>query len=272
MSHYRGRDSAQSVKTIQQRKNSGEKIAMVTCYDTAFARLIEHSTIDMVLVGDSLGSVMLGYEDTTQVTMDDMVYHTRAVHRGLRRPLLCADMPFLSYQSSCQEALRNAGRLIQEGGAQCVKLEGGQEWVPQVRTLVAAGIPVIGHLGLTPQSVHMLGGYRVQGRDELAQERMLSDARALQDAGVFALVLELIPSELAQRISEGLRIPTIGIGAGPHCDGQVLVLHDLLGFDSEFNPRFLKKYAHFADEIQRSLNNYSAEVKSGVFPAVHNSF
>jgi 3-methyl-2-oxobutanoate hydroxymethyltransferase len=272
MSRYNERNGAYSIKTMQQRKLAGEKISMVTCYDAAFARLIDQSSVDMVLVGDSLGSVMLGYDDTTQVTMDDMVHHTRAVHRCLRRPLLCADMPFLSYQLSPAEALRNAGRLVQEGGAQCVKLEGGQEWLPQIKTLVSAGIPVMGHLGLTPQSLHMLGGYKVQGRDEQAQERMLQDAKALEEAGVFALVLELIPRGLAHRITASLKIPTIGIGAGPECDGQVLVLHDLLGFDGAFNPRFLKKYANLGTEVRHALDTFSSEVKTGEFPASSNCF
>jgi 3-methyl-2-oxobutanoate hydroxymethyltransferase len=272
MSHYHGRDGAVSVKTILQRKVAGEKVSMVTCYDYSLARIIDRSAVDMVLVGDSLGSVMLGFEDTTQVTMDQMVHHTAAVHRGLRRPLLCADLPFLSYQISPQEALRNAGRLVQEGGAQCVKLEGGAEWASHVKAITRAGIPVVGHLGLTPQSVHMLGGYRVQGREEKAQQHMLADAKALEDAGVFAIVLELIPSELAQRITSSLTVPTIGIGAGPHCDGQVLVLQDLLGFNREFNPRFLKKYANLGEDIQQALDTYNQEVKNGSFPTASHSF
>jgi 3-methyl-2-oxobutanoate hydroxymethyltransferase len=245
---------------------------MVTCYDAAFARLIERSPVDMVLVGDSLGGVMLGYEDTTRVTMDDMVHHTAAVSRVLHRPFLCADLPFLSYQVSPTEALRNGGRLVQEGGAQGVKLEGGQSVVPQVRALVGAGIPVMGHLGLTPQSLHMLGGYKVQGRGEQARQQMLADALALEEAGIFALVLELIPRELAAEITARLRIPTIGIGAGPDCDGQVLVLHDLLGFDRGFSPRFLKKYANLDSIVGESLAQFHHEVRSQVFPAESNSF
>jgi 3-methyl-2-oxobutanoate hydroxymethyltransferase len=261
-----------SIKTISQRKDAGEKISMVTCYDAAFARLVESSPIDLVLVGDSLGNVMLGLDDTTQVTMEHMISHTAAVSRILKRPLVCADLPFLSYQDSPGLALRNAGRLVQEGGAHCVKLEGGQQWVPQIKALVSAGIPVMGHLGLTPQSLHMLGGYKVQGRDEKAQLQMLRDAKALEEAGVFALVLELIPRELAKQITASVKVPTIGIGAGPDCDGQVLVLHDLLGFDGGFNPRFLKKYADFDTLVHQALSTFNDEVKAGVFPAVNNSF
>ncbi len=272
MSRYSCRDGVVSINTIRQRKEAGGKISMVTCYDAAFARLVESSPIDMVLVGDSLGSVMLGLDDPTQVTMEHMVSHTAAVSRILRRPLLCADLPFLSYQSSPQEALRNAGRLLQEGGAHAVKLEGGQQVVAQIKTLVSAGIPVMGHLGLTPQSVHMLGGYKVQGRDSKVHGQILRDAVALEEAGVFALVLELVPRELARQVTASIAIPTIGIGAGPDCDGQVLVLHDLLGFDPEFNPRFLKKYADFAQGIQQALAVFNDEVKAGVFPAACNSF
>lgn len=272
MSRYSQRDGAVTVKTLRLCKEQGGKISMVTCYDAAFARLIETSSIDVVLVGDSLGSVMLGLEDTTLVSMDDMVRYTAAVSRVLRRPLLCADMPFLSYQTSVEDSLRNAGRLIQQGGAQCVKLEGGGQWTAQIKALVSAGIPVMGHLGLTPQSLHMLGGYKVQGREVAAQQQLLDDARALEDAGVFAVVLELIPQELARRITARVSIPTIGIGAGPGCDGQVLVLHDLLGFDAGFNPRFLKKYADCATVVQQSLAKFNAEVKAGVFPAEDNSF
>ena len=241
MSKYT-QSAAVTVSQIVQAKAAGKKISSITCYDAAFARLIEQTGVDLVLVGDSLGNVMLGYDNTLPVTMDDMVHHTAAVTRILRRPFVCADMPFLSYNVSVEQALTNAGRLVQEAGAQAVKVEGGASIAPQVRALVQAGIPVMGHLGLTPQSVHAMGGYRVQGRGADAAKRMMDDALTLQEAGIFSLVLEMVPAELAGRITEALKIPTIGIGAGPKCDGQIIVLHDILGFDEEFNPKFLKKY------------------------------
>lgn len=260
-----------TVKTLQKRKLDGVKISMVTCYDAAFGALIEKTAIDMVLVGDSLGNVILGLKDTIPVTMEHMVHHTAAVARVLRRAMLVADMPFLSYNLSVEQALRNAGRLIQEGGAQAVKLEGGSAIVPQVKALVAAGIPVVGHLGLTPQSIHTLGGYRVQGRGNEAQH-LLEEAKALAAAGVCALVLELIPQGLAAEVSKALPIPTIGIGAGPETDGQVLVLHDLLGFNGEFTPKFLKKYANLGELVVQAVSRYDQEVKEGQFPGPEHSF
>ena len=243
MSKYT-QSEAVTVSHIVQAKAAGKKISSITCYDAAFARIIEQTGVDLVLVGDSLGNVMLGYDNTLPVTMDDMVHHTAAVTRILRRPFVCADMPFLSYNVSVEQALTNAGRLVQEAGAQAVKVEGGASIAPQVKAMVQAGIPVMGHLGLTPQSVHAMGGYRVQGRGADAAKRMMDDALALQEAGIFSLVLEMVPAELAGRITAALKIPTIGIGAGPKCDGQIIVLHDILGFDEEFNPKFLKKYAN----------------------------
>ena len=245
---------------------------MVTCYDASFARLVDHSGIDMVLVGDSLGNVIMGYDDTTQVTMGDMLHHSRAVSRVLRKPLLCVDMPFLSYQTSPEQALENAGKLVQMGGAQCVKMEGGQSITPQVKKLVQAGIPVMGHLGLTPQKINTLGGYRIQGREEAQKQELIADAKALEDSGAFALVLELVPSELAKTITESLNIPTIGIGAGKYCDGQVLVLQDLLGFDEGFDPKFLKKYANLGPSVCEALSRFDQEVKEGVFPSPEHSF
>ncbi len=244
---------------------------MVTCYDAAFASLIEKTAIDMVLVGDSLGNVILGLKDTIPVTMEHMVHHTAAVARVLRRPMLVADMPFLSYNISIEQALRNAGRLIQEGGAQAVKLEGGAAIVPQVKALVAAGIPVVGHLGLTPQSIHTLGGYKVQGRGAQGDE-LLADAQLLAAAGVCALVLELVPQPLALAVTKALSVPTIGIGAGPETDGQVLVLHDLLGFNGEFTPKFLKKYANLGELVVQAVSRYDADVKEGHFPGPEHSF
>lgn len=261
-----------TIRKIKDAKNIGKKLSMITCYDSSFAKIINHTPIDLILVGDSLGNVMLGYGDTIKVTMEDMIHHTAAVTRVNERAFVCADMPFLSYQLGIQESIKNAGQLIQKGGAQGVKLEGGNEVCEVVRAITQAGIPVMGHLGLTPQSIHSIGGYRVQGKDPLEKKKMIEDALALQEAGVFALVLEMVPKDLALEISELLKIPTIGIGAGPHCDGQVLVLQDLLGFDSGFNPKFLKKYVDMSSIVQNALQQYDEEVKSGVFPAIENSF
>lgn len=260
-----------SVHSIRQMKMEGQKISMVTCYDGAFASLISDTDIDMVLVGDSMGNVVLGFEDTIPVTLDMMVHHTAAVSRTLKGPMLVADMPFMSYNVSVQQALTHASRLIQEGGAQAVKLEGGREIIPQVQALTQSGIPVVGHLGLTPQRIHALGGYRVQGRGDDA-DVLRSDARALQEAGCFALVMELVPADLASQVTEDLSIPTIGIGAGPGTDGQVLVLHDLLGFNDGFKPKFLKTYGRFGEMVKESLQAYVSDVKSGGFPADEHSF
>jgi len=266
------RSGAISVADISRRKTAGKKLSMVTCYDAAFARLVEDSGIDMVLVGDSLGNVVLGYGDTLPVTMDDMVHHTAAVARVLRTPFLTADMPFMSYKISVEQALTNAARLIQEGGAMAVKVEGGEEIGAQVAAITAAGIPVMGHLGLTPQSVHALGGYKVQGRGDAAERRLLDAAKALEQAGAFAIVLELVPAPLAAKVTAAVAVPTIGIGAGPACDGQVLVLQDLLGFDKDFSPKFLKKYANLGDTIVQALRSYDADVKAMAFPSAEQSF
>ncbi len=247
-------------------KQSAEKISMVTCYDSSFAKLVEKSPVDAVLVGDSLGNVMLGQKNTLAVTMSDMCRHTRAVSQVLSRPFLIADMPFMSYQLGRKQALKNAGILIAEGGAAAVKLEGGQEILPQVRALTAAGIPVCGHLGLTPQKIHQLGGFKVQGRENEARRIIKEDALALQDAGIFCLVLELLDFSLAEELTKILSVPTIGIGSGPACDGQVLVLHDLLGFDPDFNPKFLKKYANLAHIIGEALAGFDSDVKTKLFP------
>lgn len=244
---------------------------MVTAYDYPTARLADEAGVEVILVGDSLGMVVLGYESTIPVTMADMLYHTRAVTRAVRRALVVADLPFLSYHVSPEEALRNAGRLVQEGGAQAVKLEGGAPVVETVRRLVQAGIPVLGHLGLTPQSVHQLGGYRVQGRTVAAARQLLADALALEEAGAFGIVLELVPAQLAAAITRRLRIPTIGIGAGPDCDGQVQVLHDLLGLAGERLPRHARRYADLATAIRQALTTYCQEVKQGVFPTAAHS-
>lgn len=253
-------------------RSAGQKIVMVTAYDYTMARLMDQAGVDALLVGDSVGQVVAGYETTLPVTMEHMVYHTAAVRRGASRPLVIADLPFLSYQVSPEHALLNAGRLLKEGGADAVKLEGGREMAPTVRRLVEAGIPVVGHIGLTPQHVHRLGGYRVQGRSEADAERLLADAKALEEAGAACLVLELVPSEVARRVTEALSIPTVGIGAGPHCDGQVLVSYDMLGLNEDFKPRFLKRYAQLGRAVRDAVAAYAAEVRAGTFPGAEHSY
>lgn len=257
---------------IRAMKERGEKITMVTAYDYPSALLADQAGLEMILVGDSLGMVVLGYQSTVPVTMDEMVHHTRAVMRANPAALVVADMPFLSYQASVADAVYNAGRLIKEGGADAVKLEGGQPVVPAVRAIVEAGIPVMGHLGLTPQSVVQLGGYRVQGRDAAVAEKIAADAVALAEAGVFSLVLECVPVDLARRITAELAVPTIGIGAGPACDGQVLVYHDLLGLFDRFKPKFVKRYVNLSTTIVKALEEYREEVRRGKFPAEEHCF
>ncbi len=257
---------------IRNKKVNGEIVTMLTAYDAGFARLLDDAGVDMLLVGDSLGNVILGYDVTLAVTMEDMLHHTRAVCRGASRSLVVADMPFMSYQISVEEALRNAGRFLQETGAQAVKLEGGKEVVPAVKAMTAAGIPVVGHLGLTPQSVHQLGGFKVQGKNLSAAQRMMDDARALEEAGAFALVLECIPTKLAAKVSQELSIPTIGIGAGNGCDGQVLVTHDLLGILPGFKPKFVKAYRTLHTDVSNAVREYIEEVKNRQFPAPEHNF
>ena len=261
-----------TVLDLQKKKTGNQKISMVTAYDYTMARLVDQAGVDMVLVGDSLGMVIQGEENTLAVTIDDMIYHSRCVARGLSNAHLTVDMPFMTYQISEEVALKNAGRLIQEGKAQSVKLEGGKNMAPTIARIVQAGIPVVGHIGLTPQSVHALGGFKVQGRAQEAQERLISDALAIEDAGASLLVLELVPKELAKVISERLHIPTIGIGAGVHCDGQVLVCNDLLGLDLRFKPRFLKRYANLEENILDSVRAYVRDVQEGDFPTDKHSF
>lgn len=253
-------------------KREGRPITMLTAYDYPLAKLVDAAGIDGILVGDSLGNVVLGYGSTVPVTMDDMVHHIKAVARGVSRAMVVGDMPFLSYHLSREESLRNAGRIIQEGGAQAVKLEGGREIAETVQAMVAAGIPVMGHLGLTPQSVHQLGGYKVQGKDEAAAKKLVADAKALEEAGVFAIVLECVPTALAKMITEMLAVPTIGIGAGPHCCGQILVTHDLLGLYGGGRPKFVKRYADLHEEITKALVAYREEVQNGAFPGPEHSF
>jgi 3-methyl-2-oxobutanoate hydroxymethyltransferase len=253
-------------------KADSKRITMVTAYDYTMAKIVASAGVDMVLVGDSLGMVIQGMPDTLSVTLDDMAYHGRCVARGLEKAHLTVDLPFMSYQISPEQALESAGRLVQEGKAQSVKLEGGARSVPAVERIVSAGIPVVAHLGLTPQSVHTLGGWKVQARGVEAGEQLIQDAIALQDAGAFALVLEMVPAELAAEVSAALEIPTIGIGAGVHCDGQVLVINDLLGFDLSFSPRFLKRYAEMQPEMVQAVQRYVEEVRAGSFPTEAHSF
>lgn len=261
-----------TIRHVLEKKQRSEPLVVVTAYDFPFARLADQAGVDMVLVGDSVGNVVLGHATTVPVTLADILHHTRAVRRGLERALLVADMPFLTFQVSVEDALRNAGRLLQEGGAEAVKVEGGGPVVDVVHRLTEVGIPVMGHLGLLPQRVHALGGYRVQGQDEEAARRLLDDALALEQAGAFSLVLEMVPRELAREVSRRLRIPTIGIGAGPDCDGQVLVLHDLLGLTQGRVPRFVRRYADLGAAALDALQRYAADVRARRFPSDEHSY
>lgn len=254
------------------RKQAGEKISVLTAYDYTTAKILDQAGIDCIIVGDSLGMVILGYENTLQVTMEDMLHHTKAVSRGTKSAFIIADMPFLSYQISVEDAVRNAGRFIQESGAHCVKLEGGSEMIEPIKAIIRAQIPVMGHIGLTPQSVNVFGGFKVQGKSELHAKRLLEDAFLLEEAGVLAIVLECVPAKLATLISEKLSIPTIGIGAGNGCDGQVLVIQDMLGMCSAFTPKFVRKYENLDEKIQNAVKKYIEEIKSGEFPAVEHTF
>lgn len=253
-------------------KQDAKKISMLTAYDYPMAKLLDHAGIDCLLVGDSLGMVVLGYETTLQVTVDDMIHHCKAVVRGAKRAQITVDMPFLSYHISPEESVRNAGRLIQEGGASAVKLEGGSNVIDKIKAIVNAQIPVMGHLGLTPQSINMLGGYKVQGTNLQQAQKLIEEAERLQEAGVFALVLECVPEKLAKLISEKLEIPTIGIGAGKYCDGQVLVTQDMLGIYSDFKPKFVKQYAQLSNIISNACTQYIAEVQQQQFPDAEHSF
>jgi 3-methyl-2-oxobutanoate hydroxymethyltransferase len=261
-----------TIRTLPRMKAQGEKITMLTAYDYPLARAVDEAGIEVILVGDSLGMVVLGHPTTLPVTMDDMVHHCKAVARGVSRALLVADLPFMSYQVSREDALRNAGRLVKEGGAESVKLEGGAEVLGAVEALVGAGIPVMGHLGLTPQSYHQMGGYRVQARTAEEADRLLKDAGALERAGIFSLVLEGIPAEVARRVTEALTVPTIGIGAGPSCDGQVLVAHDMLGLQEDLSPKFVKRYAQGRQVFLEAMRQFRTEVRSGRFPGPEHSY
>jgi 3-methyl-2-oxobutanoate hydroxymethyltransferase len=261
-----------TVLTFRQAKQDGERIAVLTAYDYSTAKLMDASGINGILVGDSLGMVSLGYKDTLQVTMQDMIHHSRAVSRGVESALLVTDMPFMSYQASVYDAVINAGRLVQEGGAHAVKLEGGAEVAPQIRAIVQASIPVMGHVGLTPQSVNVFGGFKVQGRDEETARKVLQAAKAVEEAGAFAVVLECIPEKLAALITRSISIPTIGIGAGKGCDGQVLVCQDMLGLFSDFKPKFVKRYAELGGLMREAFAAYREEVRQGVFPGPEHAF
>lgn len=261
-----------TVLTAKEQKAKGEKISMLTAYDYSTAKLIDEAGINMILVGDSLGNTILGYEDTISVTMEDMIHHGAAVARGAKNALVVIDMPFMSYQTSVYDAVVNAGRLMKEGRAGAVKLEGGIEVCPQIKAITQAGIPVCAHLGLTPQSINAFGGFKVQGKTEAAAKKLLSDAKAVEEAGAFAVVLECVPAKLAELVTKELEIPTIGIGAGNVCDGQVLVYQDMLGMFSDFTPKFVKRFENIGEIMKNAFAAYDAEVKAGSFPAKEHEY
>lgn len=261
-----------TVATFAAAKAKGEKLSMLTAYDYSTAKLEDESGINGILVGDSLGNVVLGYEDTVSVTMEDMIHHGAAVARGAKNALVVVDMPFMSYEVTVEEAVRNAGRLMKEGRAGAVKLEGGVRVAEQIRAIVKAGIPVMGHIGLTPQSINVFGGFKVQGKSEEAARALLADAKAVEEAGAFAVVIEAVPAALAQMITDAVSIPTIGIGAGAACDGQILVYQDMLGMFSDFTPKFVKCYANVGEVMREAFANYAAEVASGAFPTEEHTY
>ena len=261
-----------TVATFKSAKENGEKLTMLTAYDYSTAKLIDEAGVDSILVGDSLGMVMLGYEDTVSVTMDDMIHHTKAVTRGAKNALVVADMPFMSYQTSVYDAVVNAGRLLKEGRAQAVKLEGGQEFCEHISAIVKASIPVVAHIGMTPQSINAYGGFKVQGKSAEAANKIIEDAKAVEKAGAFAVVLECVPAKLAEIISNTVSIPTIGIGAGAGCDGQVLVYQDMLGMYSDFTPKFVKKYCSLGETMTAAFKGYIDDVKNGSFPEEKHTF
>lgn len=261
-----------TVLTFAKAKEEGRKLTMLTAYDYSMAKLVDEAGVDSILVGDSLGNVILGYEDTLSVTMEDMIHHTAAVARGAKNALVVADMPFMSYQTSVYDAVCNAGRLMKEGRAQAVKLEGGQKFEEHIRAIVDASIPVMGHIGLTPQSINAFGGFKVQGKDEEAARQLLEDAKAVERAGAFAMVLECVPAALAELVSKQIGIPTIGIGAGAGCDGQVLVYQDMLGMFSDFMPKFVKRFADVGEVMKSAFRKYIEEVQAGTFPAQEHTY
>ncbi len=261
-----------TVLTFKQAKENGSKLTMLTAYDYSMAKLIDESGINSILVGDSLGNVILGYEDTISVTMEDMIHHSAAVARGAKNALVICDMPFMSYQTSVYDAVVNAGHLMKEGRASAVKLEGGKEVCAQIRAIVDAGIPVCAHLGLTPQSINAFGGFKVQGKTEAAAKKLIEDAKAVEEAGAFAVVLECVPEALAKLVTEKVSIPTIGIGAGNVCDGQVLVYQDMLGMFSDFTPKFVKRFADIGSVMKEAFKAYDEEVKAGTFPSKEHTY
>lgn len=261
-----------TVQTFKEAKQNGRKLSMLTAYDYSTAKLLDEAGVDGILVGDSLGMVVLGYENTLQVTLEDIIHHTKAVARGAKNALIVADMPFLSYHINVEETVRNAGRLIQEGMAQCVKIEGGAEVVEKIKAIINAQIPVMGHLGLTPQSINIMGGFKVQGKTKSQIEKLVEDAKALEEAGVFAIVLECVPSEVAEIISQIVSIPTIGIGAGNKCDGQILVTQDMLGMYGDFIPKFVKRYKELGNEFIEGIREYIKDVEESKFPLEEHSF
>lgn len=261
-----------TIHDLLKKKAEKRKITMLTAYDYPFARIVDEAGIDGIIVGDSLAMVVQGIENTLPVTMDEMVYHTKIVARAVNNAIVIGDMPFMSYQASIEDAVRNAGRFLKEAGASAVKIEGGAEVAEHIRAMTKSDIPVMAHIGLTPQSIHRMGGYKIQGRTKEAAERLREEAHIAEDAGAFSLILEAIPAELAAQITEELTIPTIGIGAGPSCDGQVLVLHDVIGLFERFLPKFAKRYVNVKDEVLRAIKNYKEEVEKGVFPSDEHSF
>ncbi len=261
-----------TIQDFLKKKKEGNKISMLTAYDYPFAQIVDEAGIDVILVGDSLGMVVQGLENTLPVTMDEMVYHTKMVARAVKNAMVIGDMPFMSYQASIEEAVRNAGRFLKEAGASAVKLEGGAEVAEHIRAMAKSDIPVLAHLGLTPQSIHRMGGYKVQGKTKESAKRLVEEAHIVEDAGAFSLLLEAIPMNLAKQITEELTIPTIGIGAGPHCDGQVLVLHDVIGLFERFVPKFAKQYINLKEEVLKAVKVYKEEIEKGIFPSDEQSF
>ncbi len=261
-----------TIQDFLKKKKDGKKITMLTAYDYPFARIVDEAGIDAILVGDSLGMVVQGLENTLPVTMDEMIYHTKMVTRAVKNAMVIGDMPFMSYQTGIEDAVRNAGRFLKEAGAAGIKMEGGAEVREHITAMKRSDIPVMAHIGLTPQSIHRMGGYKVQGKTDESAKRLIEEARIVEDAGAFSLLLEAIPVSLAKTISEELSIPTIGIGAGPYCDGQILVLHDVIGLFERFVPKFVKKYAHVKDDVLKAIQSYREEVENSVFPSEEQGF
>lgn len=264
--------SAFTINDFLKKKKEGRKITMITAYDYPFARIVDEAGIDAILVGDSLGMVVQGLENTLPVTMDEMIYHTKMVSRAVKNAMVIGDMPFMSYQTGIEDAVRNAGRFLKEAGASAVKMEGGAEVAEHIRVMTRSDIPVMAHIGLTPQSIHRMGGYKVQGKTDEAARKLIDEAHTVEDAGAFSLILEAIPMDLARKITEELSIPTIGIGGGPYCDGQVLVLHDVIGLFERFVPRFVKQYANLKNDALKALKTYREEIEKGTFPSKDQSF